>query len=127
MPLYIVVDVLFAPRRRRLGWTALTGIVGIPLLWALYTMIRGPLVPAPDGSATYWYPYPFLDPNGAAGYQTPLTYIGIIAAAFLALGAVMVALTRRRHDSRLRAERHLVQRRGVRAPVGDTHSGTRHP
>jgi|GEM_PF-540171 len=107
VPLYLVVDVLFAPRRRRLAWTALVGIVGIPLLWAAYTMIRGPLVPAPDGSAPYWYPYPFLDPNGPAGFQTPLIYIGVIAAAFLALGSVMVALTRRRRASRLRAGRHL--------------------
>jgi len=99
LAVYIVIDVLFAPRRRALTWRALTGIVGIPLLWALYTMLRGPLTPAPDGSAPYWYPYPFLDPNGPMGYQTPMLYIGAIAAAFLLVGGVLVLLTHRRHGA----------------------------
>lgn len=95
---YVIVDVLFAPRRRRLGWLSLIAIVGIPLLWAVYTMVRGPLVPAPDGSTRYWYPYFFLDPNGPGGYATPMMYIGVIAVAFLVLGSVMILLTHR--DSR---------------------------
>ncbi|MDL9981283.1 Pr6Pr family membrane protein [Microbacterium candidum] len=92
---YVIVDVLFAPRRRRLGWLSLIAIVGIPLVWAVYTMVRGPLVPAPDGSTTYWYPYFFLDPNGPGGYATPMMYIGVIAVAFLVLGSVMILLTHR--------------------------------
>jgi hypothetical protein len=99
VPVYIVIDVLFAPRRRVLTWRALIGIVGIPLLWAAYTMLRGPLVPAPDGSAPYWYPYPFLDPNGPSGYETPMLYIGVIAAAFLVVGGILVLLTHRHHDA----------------------------
>ncbi len=97
LPLYLVVDLIWAPRRRRLGWTSLTGIVGIPLVWALYTMVRGPLVTAPDGATPYWYPYPFLDPNGPTGYAQPLIYIGAIAAAFLILGGAVVLLTHRHH------------------------------
>jgi hypothetical protein len=114
LPIYIVVDVLFAPRRRVLTWRALLGIVGIPLLWAVYTMVRGPLVPAPDGSAPYWYPYPFLDPNGPSGYATPMLYIGVIAAAFLVVGGILVILTHRHHDiarparaARLRTRVHI--------------------
>jgi len=99
LAIYIVIDVLFAPRRRVLTWRALVGIVGIPLLWAVYTMVRGPLTPDPDGAAPYWYPYPFLNPNGPTGYQTPMLYIGIIAAAFLVVGGVLVLLTHRRHGA----------------------------
>ncbi|MDQ4213113.1 Pr6Pr family membrane protein [Microbacterium capsulatum] len=108
---YVVVDVLFAPRRRRLGWLSLVAIVGIPLLWAAYTMIRGPLVPAPDASTPYWYPYFFLDPNGPGGYATPMMYIGAIAAAFLILGGVMILLTHRRG---------WVRRAAPAAPSADT-------
>ncbi|GAA4349741.1 Pr6Pr family membrane protein [Microbacterium rhizosphaerae] len=97
--IYIVIDVLFAPRRRALTWRALVGIVGIPLLWAVYTMLRGPFTPAPDGTAPYWYPYPFLDPNGPTGYQTPMLYIGVIAASFLVVGGILVLLTHRRHGA----------------------------
>jgi hypothetical protein len=94
LPLYVIVDVLFAPRRRALPWGALGAIVGFPLLWALYTMVRGPLVPAPDGSTPYWYPYPFLDPHGPAGFATPTIYIGAIAAGFLMVGIGLVLLSR---------------------------------
>ncbi|MDL9980521.1 Pr6Pr family membrane protein [Microbacterium candidum] len=119
LPAYLVIDVLFAPRRRRLTWRALIGIVGIPLGWALYTMVRGPLVDAPDGSTRYWYPYPFLDPNGPEGYQTPLIYIGVIAAAFLILGSVMVLLTHRHRSVPRadRADRAVVARARPRAHV----------
>lgn len=125
VPLYILADVLFAPRRRRLGWATLTAIVGIPLLWAAYTMLRGPFVPAPDGSASHWYPYPFLDPTGPAGYLTPLAYIGVIAVAFLALGSVLIALSRRRRATCLHTDRHLVPRRPLRGPARRTGSAAR--
>lgn len=97
LPIYLVIDVIWAPRRRPLGWRALIAIVGIPMIWAVYTMLRGPFVDAPDGSTAYWYPYPFLDPNGPTGYATPLGYIGVIAAAFLLFGGVLVLLTHRHH------------------------------
>ncbi|WP_052226901.1 Pr6Pr family membrane protein [Microbacterium mangrovi] len=115
LPIFIVVDAVFGPRRRRLRWSALSAVVGIPLLWAVYTMARGPLVPAPDGSTAYWYPYPFLDPNGPTGYATPLTYIAAIAIAFVLTGGALILLTHRhrhvpRHDtaraSRLRPRVH---------------------
>ena len=42
-PLLMVIDWLFAPGRRRLEWKVIWTIVVFPLVWAVYTMIRGPL------------------------------------------------------------------------------------
>lgn len=95
VPAFIVVDAVFGPRRRRLTWKALYAVVGIPLVWAVYTMTRGPLVAAPDGSTPYWYPYPFLDPNGPTGYATPLAAVAAIAVAFVVVGSGLIMLTRR--------------------------------
>jgi len=96
MPIYFVLDLLLAPRRRGLPWWSLGVIVGYPLAWTAYTMIRGELVANPDGSAAWWYPYPFLDPHGAGGYGSALTYIGAILAAFLVIGIGMITIGRYR-------------------------------
>ncbi len=94
MPIYFVLDLVLAPRRRGLPWWSLAVIVGYPLAWTAYTMIRGELVANPDGSTAWWYPYPFLDPHGAGGYVSALTYIGAILAAFIVLGVGIIMVTR---------------------------------
>ena len=94
MPLYFVLDLLLAPRKRGLPWWSLGVIVGYPLAWTAYTMIRGELVANPDGSTAWWYPYPFLDPHGAGGYGSALTYIGAILGAFIVLGVGIVMVGR---------------------------------
>ena len=96
MPIYFVLDLLLAPRRRGLPWWSLGVIVGYPLAWTAYTMIRGELVANPDGSTPWWYPYPFLDPHGAGGYGSALTYIGAILAAFIVIGAGIIMIGRHR-------------------------------
>ncbi|MGR2751914.1 Pr6Pr family membrane protein [Agromyces arachidis] len=95
LPAYFVVDLLFATRRRGLPWWSLGVIVGYPLVWTTYTMIRGELVPNPDGSATWWYPYGFLDPH-IAGYGSSFAYIGGILFAFLLLGVAIIGIGRYR-------------------------------
>jgi len=96
MPIYFVLDLLLAPRRRGLPWWSLGVIVGYPLAWTAYTMIRGELVANPDGTTPWWYPYPFLDPHGAGGYSTALTYIGAILGAFVVIGVAMIMIGRYR-------------------------------
>ncbi|MEU1971782.1 Pr6Pr family membrane protein [Microbacterium sp. NPDC019599] len=103
MPIYFVCDLLLAPRRRGLPWWSLAVIVGYPLTWLGYTMVRGELVANPDGSTPWWYPYPFLDPHGAGGYGSVAIYLGAIFAGFLAIGAGIVAIGRYRER---RAARH---------------------
>ncbi|WP_345544418.1 Pr6Pr family membrane protein [Microbacterium jejuense] len=94
LPIYFVLDLLLAPRRRGLPWWSLAVIVGYPLVWTAYTMVRGELVGNPDGSAPWWYPYPFLDPHGAGGYSSAVMYIGAILAMFLILGVGIIEIGR---------------------------------
>ncbi|MGR0319850.1 Pr6Pr family membrane protein [Agromyces sp. ZXT2-3] len=95
LPAYFVLDLLFADRVRGLPWSAVTVILSYPLVWTAYTMIRGERVANPDGSAPWWYPYGFLDPN-TAGYASTLTYIGGILFAFVLLGVAIIGIGRAR-------------------------------
>ena len=54
-------------------------------------MVRGLRVSNPDGSTEWWYPYPFLDPHNA-GYGSAFAYIGAMMVAFIAIGAVIIAI-----------------------------------
>lgn len=99
LPTVMLVDVLFAPRRRSLGWrTALLAVV-FPLTWGGYTLVRAPLITDPFSGAPYWYPYPFLDPHNAGGWPSVLTYIAVIAAGILLIAVLVVAVGRRRGAS----------------------------
>ena len=93
-PVFMAVDVVVAPIRRRLPWSALGAIVLVPIVWVAYTLVRGPLVQNPVTGASYWYPYPFLDPNGAGGWSSVVAYIVGIAVVILAVGAVVVLVKR---------------------------------
>lgn len=94
LPLYLVVDLLFATRRRGLPWWSLAVIAGYPLLWIVYTMVRGELTPDPSGAAAWWYPYPFLDPHGEGGWASAFSYIAVMFAALVAIGSLIVAVGR---------------------------------
>jgi hypothetical protein len=96
IPLIMLLDVLFAPRRRALGW----GTVGIaaifPIVWVVYTLIRANLVIAPATGNPYWYPYPFLDPHQSGGYVAVSLYVLLIAAIIIGAAALVVWVGRRR-------------------------------
>jgi hypothetical protein len=111
LPIYLLVDLLFATRRRGLPWKTLFVIVGYPLAWITYTMIRGELVPDPSGSNPWWYPYPFLDPHGPGGWASAFLYIGVLTGLLLGIGAITIAVGRFR-------ERRAVAREAAAEPVG---------
>ena len=96
-PIFLLLDVLFAPRRRALSWSALGAVVVFPIVWLAYTLIRGPLVHDFRTGNDWWYPYPFLNPN-----VQPWGYVGValysigIAVAIVAVGAFTVWVGRRR-------------------------------
>jgi hypothetical protein len=94
-PLFLLADVLFGPLRRTLPWRSLWAIVAFPILWVVYTMIRGPLVTNPTNGDPFWYPYPFLNPNNAGGWPSVVVYVICIAVAILAVGAFVVWWGRR--------------------------------
>lgn len=88
-PILVVADWLLAPGRRRLEWRALLAVVAYPIVWAVYTLVRGPIVG--------WYPYPFLDPSLApTGYASVAFYVVLIAAIIGGIGALLVLENRRR-------------------------------
>jgi len=98
-PIWLLIDWLFAPGRRALPWRSVWIVVAYPLVWAAYTLIRGPLTFDAVLGRDYWYPYPFLNPNIApTGYWSVGFYIVLIAAVIglVGFGAVWVSRISRR-------------------------------
>lgn len=106
MPIYFLLDLLLAPRRRALPWWTLAVIVSYPVGWITYTMVRGERVGNPDGTTPWWYPYPFLDPHIAGGYNAPLLYIGVMTTVLIGIGAMIIAVGRYRARRALRPHHH---------------------
>lgn len=95
-PLFLLLDVLVAPKRRRAVWSTLAAIAAFPVVWLVYTLIRGPLVTDFRTGNDFWYPYPFLNPHQQAwGYAGVGLYVLVIAVAVLGIGAAVVAASRR--------------------------------
>ncbi len=92
---WIVVGWLAVPGRVRLAWSRVVVILAYPLAWIAYTLIRGPLVPNEVAGTSYWYPYPFLNPNlSDAGYGSVALYCLGIAVAMALVGLGVIALSR---------------------------------
>jgi len=97
VPLFLVADVLVAPRRRALPWRTLALAAAFPIVWALYTMIRANFVVAPMTGDPWWYPYPFLDPHLVpGGYFGVAGYVLGIAALVVGVAAGVTWVGRRR-------------------------------
>lgn len=95
-PLFLLLDVLFAPRRRGLPWATVGIVVMYPIVWAVYTLVRANLITNPGTGDPWWYPYPFLNPHVQGGYGGVALYIVGIAAAFALVAWGVVAVGRRR-------------------------------
>lgn len=99
-PLVLLLDLLLAPGRRRLRWSAVGAVLVFPIVWVVYTLVRGPWVTNPVTGASSWYPYPFLDPGNPAlqpgGYAGVAVYVVGIALLIGGVAAAVVAVGRRR-------------------------------
>jgi hypothetical protein len=96
-PLLIVLDWFFAPGRRRLEWKDLRVIIAFPIIWVVYTLIRGPLAYDETGHKPTWYPYPFLNPAlSPEGYWSVLFYVILIAGVVIGTGAGVIRVSRAR-------------------------------
>lgn len=90
-PLYLAIDLFFAPRRRRLAWSTIGIIIAYPIVWVIYTLLRGPMTTAPLTGDPWWYPYPFLDPHLVpGGYLGVAGYVAAIAAVVAGVAALVV-------------------------------------
>lgn len=86
-PLFILADWLLLPPRRRISSAASIAWLGFPLVWTIYTLIRG--------AASGRYPYPFLDPKNG-GYATVTVYLVVMLAFMLLLALAIAAVSRMR-------------------------------
>ncbi|GAA1442237.1 Pr6Pr family membrane protein [Leifsonia poae] len=94
-PIYLLLDWLFAPGRTQLRTNVLWWIASFPIVWALYTLIRGPLA-IDKLTGRPWYPYPFMNPaTSANGYLSVSFYVLLIAAVILCVGFVILWISRR--------------------------------
>jgi len=100
IPLFLLIDVLVAPLRRRMSWGTVATIAAFPIVWAIYTLIRANLVISPATGTEYWYPYPFLNPHITPGHYLGVAgYIVGIAVLIVAVGAGVVWAARKRAAS----------------------------
>jgi hypothetical protein len=83
MPLLMLADWLLLPPTRRLGPAEVLRWLAFPLLYLVYTLVRGPVVD--------WYPYPFLDPR-PHGYAHVAVAGVLVTLAFLAVTALLTWL-----------------------------------
>jgi hypothetical protein len=96
-PLLLIADWFFAPGRRRLEWKELGTVVVFPIVWVIYTLIRGPLADNQLAHKPTWYPYPFLDPSlSPEGYFSVAFYVVLIAGVVIGTGAGVIRVARTR-------------------------------
>ena len=85
IPIVVVLDWLLSPGRPALPWSALRVAVVFPVLWLVYTLVRG--------GFTAVYPYPFLDP-ATAGWGSVIAYIVALTAVIVGLVALGILYSR---------------------------------
>ncbi|HWU58756.1 MAG TPA: Pr6Pr family membrane protein [Microbacteriaceae bacterium] len=94
-PAYLLIDWLFAPGRQALPMRRIWAVLAFPIVWVVYTMVRGPLADDAVQKRSYWYPYPFLNPhNSNEGYATVAFYIVLIAAVIGLVAAGVIWISR---------------------------------
>lgn len=95
-PVFLLLDLFLGPLRRRLPWRSIWSILAFPIVWVVYTLLRGEVVTDPVTGNPWWYPYPFLNPHTFDnGYGTVLLYVVGIAIAITGAGLCVVGVGRR--------------------------------
>ena len=96
-PVYLLLDWLFAPGRVPLAARSIWPVLVFPVVWVVYTLVRGPFVVDAVYGNDFWYPYPFLNPVGSAnGYLSVVLYVVLIAAVIGLVAAGVLWISRRR-------------------------------
>ena len=96
-PVYLLLDWLFAPGRVPLAARSISPVLVFPVVWVVYTLVRGPIVVDAVYGNDFWYPYPFLNPvDSANGYLSVMFYVVLIAAVIGLVAAGVLWISRRR-------------------------------
>jgi hypothetical protein len=85
VPILFLVFWLFAVIKGRLTLDVVPKTLVFPLLFAAYTLVRGPFAG--------WYPYPFLD-AGTLGYGAVAANVFFMVAVFAAVALLLFAIDR---------------------------------
>ncbi len=97
VPILMLLDWLFTPGRSPVEWRKLWIVVVYPIVWVIYTMVRGPFTPNEVLGESFWYPYPFLNPDTSPnGYLSVSFYIVLIALVIVAVGAGIIWISHRK-------------------------------
>lgn len=97
VPIYLLLDRLFAPGNRRLSFATVGVVVIYPIVWAIYTLGRAPFIVDQSTDTLGWYPYPFLDPRLAdGGYQSVMTWVVVLLSMIAVIGFVLLVIARLR-------------------------------
>jgi len=95
-PIYLTLDWFLAPGRTPLEPKRIWAILVFPIVWVVFTLVRGPLATDTVFGNDYWYPYPFLNPNNLAnGYLGVTFYVILIALVIAATAAGVLWVSRR--------------------------------
>ena len=94
---WLLLDWILAPGRSPIAAKNIGKILVFPIVWVIYTLVRGPLVADTVYGNDFWYPYPFLNPNTSAeGYFTVAFYVLLIAVAIGSVAAGVLWISRRK-------------------------------
>lgn len=93
MPIVMVIDLIIRPLVHRLTWRDAVIWTGYPVLYLIYSLVRGAIV--------NWYPYTFINPHEIGGYDGVALYSVGITAGFLAVASLIVWVSHWRHKAPL--------------------------
>jgi hypothetical protein len=102
LPVYLVIDWLINPYRAKSRWSSMWLALVFPFIWLVFTMVRG--------SQTGWYPYPFLDPSPAGGYERIALTAAVITVAFLVVHLALTVINRLHHRPTKSTGRRIARR-----------------
>jgi hypothetical protein len=85
MPIVIILDWAVASRIKALAVSRALPWLGLPLLYLVYSLVRGPIAD--------WYPYPFMDPSVHGYLGVAITSV-IIAPILAVLAAGIAGVSR---------------------------------
>ena len=95
IPTFALIDWIVDPFKARIPWKYLGWGIVFPVVWLVYTLVRGPIVG--------WYPYFFLDARQVSGPAETVFYCLIVVVIITGIAALLIGITRLK-----RTPRHLL-------------------